>query len=62
MPCTAACNATFAYRTSEVRMRTTNGVERLHKEIKRRTRVASFFPNGFQGQGQYLPLRSCAPE
>jgi transposase-like protein len=31
-------------------MRTTNGVERLHKEIKRRTRVASFFPNGFQGQ------------
>ena len=28
-----------------VRMRTTNGVERLNKEIKRRTRVATLFPN-----------------
>lgn len=27
------------------RMRTTNGLERLHKEIKRRTRVATLFPN-----------------
>lgn len=28
-----------------VRMRTTNGLERLNKEIKRRTRVATLFPN-----------------
>jgi len=28
-----------------VRMRTTNGVERLNKKIKRRTRVATLFPN-----------------
>ena len=28
-----------------VRMRTTNGLERLNKEIKRRTRVARLFPN-----------------
>jgi transposase-like protein len=28
-----------------VRMRTTNGVESLNKEIKRRTRVATLFPN-----------------
>jgi putative transposase len=28
-----------------VRMRTTNGLERLNKEIKRRTRVACLFPN-----------------
>ena len=27
------------------RMRTTNGLERLNKEIKRRTRVATLFPN-----------------
>ncbi len=27
------------------RLRTTNGLERLHKEIKRRTRVATLFPN-----------------
>ena len=27
------------------RLRTTNGVERLNKEIKRRTRVATLFPN-----------------
>jgi putative transposase len=28
-----------------VRMRTTNGLERINKEIKRRTRVATMFPN-----------------
>ena len=28
-----------------VRMRTTNGLERLNKEHKRRTRVATLFPN-----------------
>ncbi len=28
-----------------VRMRTTNGLERLKKELKRRTRVATLFPN-----------------
>lgn len=28
-----------------VRMRTTNGLERINREIKRRTRVASLFPN-----------------
>ena len=28
-----------------VRMRTTNGLERLNKEIKRRTRDATLFPN-----------------
>ena len=28
-----------------LRMRTTNGLERLNKEIKRRTRVATLFPN-----------------
>ncbi len=28
-----------------VRLRTTNGLERLNREIKRRTRVASLFPN-----------------
>ncbi len=27
------------------RMRTSNGIERLNKEIKRRTRVATLFPN-----------------
>ena len=27
------------------RMRTTNSLERIHKEIKRRTRVAGLFPN-----------------
>lgn len=27
------------------RMRTSNGIERLNREIKRRTRVASIFPN-----------------
>jgi len=28
-----------------LRLRTTNGLERLNKEIKRRTRVATLFPN-----------------
>ena len=28
-----------------IRLRTTNGLERLNREIKRRTRVASTFPN-----------------
>ena len=31
--------------THRRRMRTTNGLERLNKEIKRRTRVATLFPN-----------------
>jgi transposase-like protein len=31
--------------THRTRMRTTNGLERLNKEIKRRTRVATLFPN-----------------
>jgi transposase-like protein len=31
-----------AHRT---RLRTTNGLERINREIKRRTRVASIFPN-----------------
>lgn len=29
----------------QIRLRTTNGLERLNREIKRRTRVASLFPN-----------------
>jgi putative transposase len=33
-----------------VRMRTTNGLERLNKELKRRTRVATLFPNTDSGQ------------
>ena len=28
-----------------MRMRSTNGLERLNKELKRRTRVATLFPN-----------------
>ena len=31
--------------THRARLRTTNGLERLNKEIKRRTRVATLFPN-----------------
>jgi putative transposase len=30
----------------QIRLRTTNGLERSSKEIKRRTRVAGIFPNG----------------
>ena len=33
-----------------VRMRTTNAWERLNKELKRRTRVATLFPNPNSGQ------------
>jgi len=32
-------------RPNRRRLRTTNGLERLNKEIKRRTRVATLFPN-----------------
>ena len=32
-------------QSHRVRLRTTNGLERLNREIKRRTRVASIFPN-----------------
>lgn len=36
----------FAFPTSHRRrLRTTNGLERIHKETKRRTRVATLFPN-----------------
>ncbi|CAK0757012.1 transposase [Gammaproteobacteria bacterium] len=36
----------FNYPTSHrVRLRTTNGLERINREIKRITRVASIFPN-----------------
>lgn len=31
--------------TQRVRLRTTNGLERINREIKRRTRVASIFPS-----------------
>jgi transposase-like protein len=38
--------AVFAMPASQrVRLRTTNGLERINREIKRRTRVASIFPN-----------------
>jgi transposase-like protein len=38
--------AVFAIPASQrVRLRTTNGLERINREIKRRTRVASIFPN-----------------
>jgi putative transposase len=50
------------------RLRTTNGLERLNKEIKRRTRVATLFPNsrmragietgkGSEGRASRLPRR-----
>ena len=38
--------AVFNWPTAQrVRLRTTNGLERINREIKRRTRVASIFPN-----------------
>jgi transposase-like protein len=38
--------AVFAFPASQrLRLRTTNGLERINREIKRRTRVASIFPN-----------------
>lgn len=38
--------AVFDYpQAHRVRLRTTNGLERINREIKRRTRVASIFPN-----------------
>jgi len=38
--------AVFAFPASDRRLlRTTNGVERLHREVRRRARVVSIFPN-----------------
>jgi transposase-like protein len=40
------CFAIFAFPPAHrVRLRTTNGMERLNEEIKRRTRVVRIFPN-----------------
>jgi transposase-like protein len=36
----------FSFPTAQRRLiRTTNGVERLHREVRRRARVVSIFPN-----------------
>lgn len=44
--------ATFKLPNAQrVRLRTTNGLERINRELKRRTRVASIFP---------IPLPACA--
>ncbi len=38
--------AVFDYpQAHRVRLRTTNGLQRINRELKRRTRVASIFPN-----------------
>ena len=38
--------AVFSFPTPHRRLiRTTNGVERLHREVRRRARVVSIFPN-----------------
>jgi transposase-like protein len=40
------CLACYAFPAAHrVRIRTTNGLERLHQELKRRTRVVRIFPN-----------------
>ncbi len=36
---------TAPWKVTDVKLRTTNGLERLNKEIKRRTRVATLFSN-----------------
>ncbi len=41
-----------------VRMRTTNGLESLNKEFKRRTRVATLFPNPDSYMGLISALQS----
>ena len=38
-----------------VRMRTTNGLERLNKQLKRRTRVATVFPTLIAANGWSAP-------
>ena len=41
-----ACFACLAFPLGhQARIRTTNGMERLHQELKRRTRVIRIFPN-----------------
>lgn len=43
--------------TARKRLRTTNGLERVNKELKRRTRVATLFPN----EASLLRLVSALP-